>query len=79
MPIVSVKSAKHAQWCQMGGELAEQKPALFAMIFDAAVQALRAEAPRDDRGEPVQPPDTAKLRTVVATPFPVRRMRRRTK
>lgn len=79
MPIVSVKNAMHAKWCHVGAELAEAKPAVFALIFDAAVEALRAAEPRSGGGGGAQQPDTAKLRTVVTAPLPVRRMRRRPK
>jgi hypothetical protein len=72
-PIISVKDSKHEQWCRAGAELSESKPAVFALILDAAVEALRAPEPH------AEPPSTERLRTVVTEPLPARRVRRRTK
>lgn len=63
-PVIAVRDAEHEMWCRFGSTLAEEKPALYRTLFDAAAEAVGNSA-------------LSKLHSVVSAPLPARRRRRR--
>lgn len=58
-PMVSVRNADHAEWCRIGAQLAEKRPAIFEFMLRAAREAmLPAE---------ISDASTARVKSVIAS------------